>query len=158
MAVTVPLPITEAVLGPDDYLVIRGLRPLTRDELEQIRARLPEALRGRVLVLDHSLEVTIARPVPRAAPGHLVGQDRRGPQGGPLMRLTDREVELLLHLASGGLISASNRPGQSASAAGMRYGRLYRKLGVVNGAQAVYRAVSWGLIPPERLVSDGSSS
>ncbi|MCU1591587.1 MAG: hypothetical protein JWP11_2843 [Frankiales bacterium] len=78
-------------------------------------------------------------------------------EAGRVVTLKPREVSALLHIAGGGTVVAlASRLQISKSAACMLLHRLYRRLDVANGTQAVYRAVSLGLIPSEpRPSADG---
>jgi hypothetical protein len=51
------------VVGPDDHLVIVSKSSVTQEELRRMVDRVPEALRGRVLVVDGTtLDVKTVRP------------------------------------------------------------------------------------------------
>lgn len=68
-------------------------------------------------------------------------------------RITDLDLEALRHIATGGTIRELARAdGITQAGAAMRLHRVYRKLDVLNGTHAVYRAVSIGLLEPEAEV------
>lgn len=78
----------------------------------------------------------------------LVSVDMGMPQTGT--PLTDREVEALRMIAGGVKVEAVGRAlGMNPGAALSMLSRTYRKMGVRNSTQAVYRAVSRGIIEPE---------
>jgi hypothetical protein len=50
----------EIILGPGDFLVLVPRVPITAWQAEKLKVRLPDTLRGRVLVVD-GMDVTVAR-------------------------------------------------------------------------------------------------
>lgn len=52
------------ILGPDDFVILRPRRDFGADYVADLASRLPEGLRGRVLIVDpQGFDVLTFRPV-----------------------------------------------------------------------------------------------
>lgn len=60
MAATEVPSLTEAVLGPDDFLILMPRERLTQAAAQRLKDLMPAALRGRGLVVE-AMDVLIAR-------------------------------------------------------------------------------------------------
>lgn len=58
-----PMPkFTEAILGPEDFLILIPKEPLTPEECARINLDMPNRLKGRVIVVER-MDLVVGRPL-----------------------------------------------------------------------------------------------